>query len=438
MSETATSLGWWLALAASLVLWLLASSVRVAFRLLGPVALTALVERLGEERTEFLRKSLRAPTAFWFSLTLGSGATMLLVVVVLFAGRPHVPWLGVELTPSGGAWQAALVYALLLVALAAVELVLPVVLSRIDRTAFLVATLPILRVVHGLCAPLSGLLERWSAEPEPLEGVEEEEAVEAEEVQAFIDVGTREGIVEEGEGELLRNVLIFGETRVDEVMTPRTAIAAIEKSATVMDVLHLMSDTRLSRIPVHEGSIDGIIGVVALKDAARALQLGQGEASVTSLMTAPLVVPESKPVADLLREMQARRQHLALVADEYGGTAGLVTIEDLLEEIVGEIREEHEEGEDVVRVPDGSWLVRGRAPLHDVGDAIGVTFDADGPATVGGMIVAACDRVPGPGETLERDGCRFVVEEADRRRVLLVRIQRLERPDELAGAGEES
>lgn len=431
MELMAHSVGWWIALGASAFAWLLMASARVAFRLVGPVTIGALVERIGEERTEFLRKSLRAPTAFWFSLTLASGATMLLAVVVLFAGSMRLPegttW-GIDLHPTGSFWQGLGLYAILFAVLACVELILPVVMARMDRLAFVERSLPLLRLVHWMFSPLTNLLERWSAEDEPEDGEEEES--DDEEMQAFIDVGTRAGIVEEGEGELLRNILLFGETRVDEVMTPRTTIAAIERSATVDDVLHLMSDTRFSRIPVHEGSIDTIIGIVALKDAASALQNGQGGASVTSLMTAPFVVPESKPVADLLREMQARRQQFALVTDEYGGTAGLVTIEDLLEEIVGEIREEHEEGEDVVRTPDGSWLIRGRASLHDVGDELGTSFEAGAQATVGGMIVAACDRVPSPGEVIERDGHRFLVEEADRRRVLLVRISRIGRAEE--------
>lgn len=421
---------WWLALAGCTLAWLFVASARVAFRLLGPVTIEALVDRIGEERTEFLRKSLRAPTAFWFSLSLASGATMLAALVVLFAGAPRIgdgPGWGVALYPTGSPSQGLALYGLLLLVLCAVEFLLPVVLARQDRASFIEASLPILRLVHVVALPLTSLLARWSSADEAERDGAEEEPAGEEEVQAFIDVGTREGIVEEGEGELLRNVLLFGETRVAEVMTPRTAIVAIGRTATVGDLVQIIAATRFSRIPIHDGTIDGVVGIAALKDAVAAMQAGRAGEAATSLMTAPYFVPESKNVAELLREMQARRKPLAIVADEYGGTAGLVTIEDLLEELVGEIREEHEEGEDVVRAPDGTWLVRGRASLHDVGEVLDADLDRDaaGQSTVGGMLMAALDRVPAPGEVIERAGHRFVVEEADRRRVLLVRIARV-------------
>jgi CBS domain containing-hemolysin-like protein len=303
-------------------------------------------------------------------------------------------------------------------------------MARLGGASFVERTLPVLRLVHVIALPLTRLLARWSSTDEVERDGDEEEAAGEEEVQAFIDVGTREGIVEEGDGELLRNVLLFGETRVAEVMTPRTAVVAIERAASVGDLVRLIAATRFSRIPIHDGTVDGILGVAALKDAVAAIEAGRADEPVTSLMSAPYIVPESKNVAALLREMQARRKPLAIVADEYGGTAGIVTIEDLLEELVGEIREEHEEGEDVVRAPDGTWLVRGRAPLREVGEELEADLDADagGQSTVGGMLTAVLDRIPLPGEVIERAGHRFVVEEADRRRVLLVRIARLD-PD---------
>ncbi len=419
-----TSVAWWLLLSGSAAAYLVLALARVAFRLAGPVTLGALVERIGTERTEFLRKSLRAPTAFWFSLSLANGLALLAFVVVLLAGHVHVgtrSW-AFGVFPTGVFTHDALLFLLLAGIVAIVEFVVPVAIARLDKTVLIARMLPVIRVVHRLFLPLSRRLEAWSgAETEP----EGDDAAADEEVEAFISVGQREGIIEESEGELLRNIVLFGETRAHEVMTPRTDVVGIGRTATIKQLLELMSARRYSRVPVHDGGLDAILGIASLKDAVAASHEGREDEHVTAIMTAPFIVPEGKLVNELLREMQARRQQLAVVADEYGGTAGIVTIEDLLEELVGEIREEHEDGEDVVAAPDGTWLARGRAPLHDVGEAVGANLETDGgPATLAGLLLARCDRVPAPGEIVRHDGLVFTVEEADRRRVRLVRIAR--------------
>ncbi len=420
MDDPSTSPWWWLVLAGCAAVYACTAFTRVAFRMLGPVTLGALVERIGPDRTEFLRKSLRAPTAFWFSLTLANLTALVGLLVVFFGCGFEVRWGGVAfaLRPVGRWGHDALLFVVLLGLLATAELVMPVVAARVDRVWFVERALGPLRAVHGLFSPLSELLARWSVE----EDEDEDEQSANEEVQAYITVGTREGILEEGEGELLRNLLLFGETRVREVMTPRTEVVGIEKDATVDHVVERMASTRFSRIPVHEGQLDSIVGVAHLKDAVLALQGGRGDDPVTTLMHEPYIVPDSKRVAELLRDLQARRQQLAIVVDEFGGTAGIVTVEDLLEELVGEIREEHERGEDVVKASDGTWLVRGRASLHDVGEALGADLETEGSSTVGGLLLSLCDRVPARGETVEHAGWRFRVEDGDRRRILLVRI----------------
>ena len=415
---------WWLLLALSSSAYLLLSAARVAFRLAGPVTLEALVDRVGEERTEFLRKSLRSPTALWFALSLANGFALLGFVVVLVSGHRRIPpgW-GFELFPTGRPLHDLAFFVLLAVLLLSTEFLLPVGLARTDKTVLIRRMLPVIRFVHVTLSPVSNVLERWSGGGELEEPPEEQPGDE--QVEAFITVGQREGILEESEGELLRNIVLFGDTRVHEVMTPRTDVVGISRHATVRDLLDLLASTRFSRVPVHEGSIDAIVGIASSKDALAELHENRSGAPISQIMTAPFIVPESKPVHELLREMQARRQQVAIVADEYGGTAGLVTIEDLLEELVGEIREEHEEGDDVVAVPDGTWLVRGRAALHDVGEAVGASLETeDGPATIAGLLLSRCDRVPAPGEVVEHEGFRFTIEEADRRRVHLVRIAR--------------
>jgi CBS domain containing-hemolysin-like protein len=423
LDEPSPSWIWWIALLAAAAGYLFVASARVAFRLLGPVTIEALVDRIGADRTEFLRKSLRAPTALWFSLSLANSMALLAVTIVML-GRgivvPDAPW-GFRVRPTGELAHDVALFLLMLAVVATVEFLLPVLIARIDPTTFVERTLPVIRAIHVVMSPLSKLLEKWSGQEK--EDQDDEETGD-EEMQAYITVGTREGILEESEGELLRNVLLFGDTTVREVMTPRTDVVGIEATATVREVVELMARTRHSRIPVHEGHLDQIVGIAAMKDAVSALQDGRAEQPVTTLAGSPYIVPEGKRVTELLREMQARRQQIAIVADEYGGTAGLATIEDLIEELVGEIREEHEEGDDVQRAPDGAWIARGRASLHDLGEALGADLQADEEvATLGGLVMSLADRVPSPGEVLIHDGFRFRIVEADRRRVLLVRIE---------------
>lgn len=423
MDDPSPSLLWWAALSAAVLVHAFTAFAKVAFRLAGPVTLEALVERVGAERTEFLRKSLRAPSPFWFSLHLASGAALLLVVLVLFSGRLAfgiADWM-LTLAPTGEPANDVVLFALLFLAVAAIEFVLPVIAARMDRVVFIERNLPLLRLVHVVFSPLARPLARWAEDEDEAEPDEE---TADEDLDAYIGVGTREGILEEGEGELLRNLVEFGDTRVYEVMTPRTDVVGVAETTTVAEAVEVVARHRFSRMPVHRGHLDDIVGVVTLKDAVQALEAGRGEEAVPDIMRPAYIVPDSKKVAELLKELQAHRQQMAVVVDEYGGTAGLVTVEDLLEELVGEIREEHEseDGEDLVRESDGSWLARGRASLHDVSETIGADLENDDTATVAGLLMAECDRVPAVGDVIERDGFRFEVVQADRRRVMRVRI----------------
>lgn len=409
------------------VLHAFTAHARVAFRFLSPVTLEALAHRSGAARTAFLRKSLRAPTAFYFALHLTNVLTQILLVVAVLAADFSLPRPGRGVLRLGLTGRPLHDGALALGLFAFVTLVayvLPAGLTRalgVDRLAFMERSLPLMRVAHVALAPLTRLLAAWS-DDEP-NGTEEDASDEN--LDAYIGVGTREGILEEGEGELVRNVLEFGDTRVREVMTPRTDIVGIGSDATISQVAELMSSSRYSRIPVHEGQLDEIVGVVSIKDVVPALQAGQGEHPVTTLVKPTCVVPESKRVADLLKDLQARRLQVAIVIDEYGGTAGLATVEDLLEEIVGEIREEHEEGDDLEDCPEGGWLVRGSANVHDVAVRLDGDLAADESASVAGLLLTLFDRVPQPGESIEHAGFKFEVREADRKRVHLVHVLRV-------------
>lgn len=233
-----------------------------------------------------------------------------------------------------------------------------------------------------------------------------------------------EGTISEAEGrELLQSIVDFTETVVREVMTPRPDIVAIRADASLDDLRALFREEQYSRIPVYRGSLDNIIGIVFVKDLA-ALPPG-AQPPLTTLMRPAHMVPESKRGAELLKEMQRRQAQTAIVVDEHGGTAGLVTVEDLLEEIVGEIRDEYDDESDTVTDEgDGVFVFDGKVAVDEVKDRLGVRIEREGFETVGGYLLAHLGRMPYVGETFDVDGLAVEVVEVERRRITRVRVQR--------------
>ncbi len=217
----------------------------------------------------------------------------------------------------------------------------------------------------------------------------------------------------------------FGEAVVREVMTPRVDMISIEASTTVEDLASLVNEHKFSRVPVVGETVDQVVGIVNIKDLVEALVEGASQKRVTEIARPAIFVPETKRVRDMLSEFQRCREHLAIVVDEYGGTAGLVSIEDLLEEIVGEIQDEHED-EDlaVVEQPDGSIIADGKAEVEEIERALQIELGDTEFETVGGMAFAHLGYVPRTGEEFEYDGLHVTVLEADDRRVQRVRIAR--------------
>jgi magnesium and cobalt exporter, CNNM family len=280
--------------------------------------------------------------------------------------------------------------------------------------------LPLVTAASWLLWPIGFLIRRIFAgrtpAPAPSEATEQE-------VRAYIDVGRQEGILEKEEEKLLMSIVDFGDTRVREVMTPRTDVVWIDVAASLRVLFDLFVESKYSRIPVVRGSIDTVVGVVHVKDALEAIRSG-ATGAVGSLMREAYFVPETKKVSELLREFQRRHLWMAIVVDEYGGVSGLVTVEDLLEEIVGEISDEHEdEREPVTRAGDNVFSVSGKANIEVVRDLFARGPEGEEFTTVGGFLASRLGHIPKPGETFRESDLRFTVEEADRRRVHRVRIE---------------
>jgi CBS domain containing-hemolysin-like protein len=244
---------------------------------------------------------------------------------------------------------------------------------------------------------------------------------EGEVAHAYLEAGEQQGLIEREERRLLQSIVDFGDTLVREVMTPRPDIVAIRSDASFEELVALFREQEYSRIPVFKENLDNIVGMVYVKDL---LQAGEAQ-SITALMRAAYFVPETKRVSDLLKEFQRQRIGTAIVVDEYGGTAGLVSLEDLIEEIVGEIRDEYDvESEAVTEEGNASYIFSGKTGIDELADRLDVPIEPVGFATVGGYLLSRLGRVPTVGETFEMDGLSVEVLEAERRRVNRVRIRR--------------
>lgn len=289
-------------------------------------------------------------------------------------------------------------------------------------------------VLFPIVQPLGLLLSRLDQGPQI--PPEEEREEEQEEAEALIEVGEREGILEADEGQMMRGIVDLDETRVREIMTPRTEIVALPLETTVADARRLILEAGHSRIPVYRETMDNIVGVLHARDLLRAWEEHDeaGDQPVRRYLREAMFVPEPLSAGDLLSQMRVKN-HLALVVDEYGGIAGLITLEDLLEKIVGDIQDEHDHEEALVhREDDGCWTINAAAHVDELTEMFKVEFEDRDYDTVGGLIVSHLGRVPTSGEILFIDGLRFEVLESDQRRIRQLRVQKDEGTAEV-GAG---
>lgn len=260
--------------------------------------------------------------------------------------------------------------------------------------------------------------------------------VTEDEIRHLVDVAEEEEEIEEEERELIHSVFEFGDTVVREVMVPRPDMVTMRSDGTFEEVLTTIIGAGYSRIPIYEGDTDNIIGVLYAKDVLKRIHEARGDSRISSLARAPLFVPEQKKVSELLREMQRQRVHMAIVVDEYGGTAGLVTIEDLLEEIVGEIVDEYDQEEPLVEpIDDFTIRVDAKMSIDEVNELLGVELPHEEWDTVGGLVYGLTGRVPLPGEIVRFDSIEFRTERVTGRRINKVVITKLTEPAEEEPSG---
>ena len=332
----------------------------------------------------------------------------------------------IALVASGLSWWAVLGVALVVVGALALVVVraVPRALGARYPDAVLAATSALLGAARVLGRPLGGLL---GAARTPLSDAE---------LRAMMDQASESDLIEDEEREMFRSVLELGDTITRAVMVPRTEMITLPAGTPLRKALGLFLKSGYSRVPVVGRSVDDVVGVLYLKDIVRHVHaLGDDEAPVDGLLRPPAFVPESKPVDDLLREMQGGASHMAMVVDEFGGIAGLVTIEDALEEIVGELTDEHDRAApEVEDLGDGVYRVPSRLPLDELGELFDIEIDDDDVDSAGGLLAKALGKVPLAGSSADVAGLRLTADrvEGRRRQVATLLVARA-----AAGTGED-
>jgi CBS domain containing-hemolysin-like protein len=403
-----------LGVASLLLLALFLATVDAAFHHFRKVTLRLFSENEEPWKTELVKDYLDEPMRLLLPLRIGIQASMVGVTVLL-----------TELFIAAELRRALLLAFLCMLGILFVfRELLPHMIALKNPERVFLTLVPAFRFYTRVMTPFSRPLERLIRVFLKKE-TQLEEANKDEEIQAFIETGQEEGLLEADEGRMVQKIVDLSERQVREIMTPRPNVVGVERVTSLSELRALFARERYARMPVYEENLDHVVGLVYAIDLL-ALGDDQPRASLDSLVRPVLFVPETKRVSDLLREFQRGQSTFAMVVDEYGGTSGLVTVEDILEEIVGEIHDEFDEaGRDIVREAEGVFLVSGGADIERVQEETHLELEGEGFGTVSGFLLDMLGRVPEPGEVIDYDGARIEVVDAESHRINRVRFHLL-------------
>lgn len=376
------------------------------------------------------RQSQLVATCFIASHTMRS----LMILACLLPAEGVGRWMA-ESTPLGPGTTTTLLAAVLVsLPVAALNLVfgelIPKTLGakhpatfalRLHR--FVIGTAWVFAIPAALVTGIGGLITRRFGARASFAVQNEAE----EQIRELLQSGEEAGEIPLEEKTMVHSVFEFGDTVAREVMTPRVDLDALPVASSLEDAIEIIERSGHSRIPVYERSFDEIVGIIHAKDVLRAISAQEHHEDMSSLMRAAEFVPENKPIRELLNELRVRRTQMVIVQDEFGGTAGVVTIEDIVEEVMGEIVDEYDAEEPGLLVAEGGgWFVKGKENLYDVNEQVGSEFESDEFDTVGGYVFGLFGRQPSPGESIEDSGWRFTVQETDGRRIVELHVEKMD------------
>lgn len=407
------------------------ATIDMAFSQLSDVGLrrisTEWEENSASRSSAFLRGILENRPRFRFALSsaiqiLLIGFSVLVTLVTFRFDLPH--------------WEVLIISLLVgLVASITSRQVIPRFLTWQNPETKLLFLLPFVRPFYGLFSALADPFHFFTKDNSQIEAtmvpnqtVEEEREDYADDIQALIEMGEAEGILEEKERVLIETMVEFGDTRAGEIMTPRTEIVALPIKSTVKDVRDLIIEEKFSRLPVYRDTIDNVEGVIYVRDLLNAWSEGNEDQTIASLLRPAYFVPETKFAAELLQNMQSNHVQIAIVVDEYGGVAGLLTVEDILEEIVGEIEDE-DIAEEIIEIIEGAdksyYDVLGSTEIGKVERVFDMEIEDDDFTTIAGLVTSEAGYVPKIGEKLEIRGLDVEVLQADGKKITLLRLRKL-------------
>ncbi|HKP52520.1 MAG TPA: hemolysin family protein [Chloroflexia bacterium] len=407
------------------------SAVETALTNISRLRLRQLLDR-GVPRAQAINDLLDNPQRFPATILIINTVCLLAIgALSLYASRPLGEW-----------WWRLLVVILTLMLVLIFGVAVPKALALRNPERAALALYGPINMMRRIAAPLVTILSAVARPFVRILGGRTAPAgpfVTQEEMRMLVNVGEEEGVIQQEEEELIHSIFQFGDKVVREVMVPRTYMVAVEDDCTVADAADIALNSGHTRIPIYRETIDTVAGVATVQDMMRALRQGGVDIPVTQVMRPVHYVPETKKVDELLRELQKGRMHLAIVLDEYGGTAGLVTIEDLLEEIVGEIQDEYDvEPQMVEQVSDNEWHVDARVDLDDINDMLDTKWEAEDSDTIGGFVYEQLGRVPNPGDSLKIDDQHTITvlstEGTRLKQLSIVRLSQDEEDDEVSEA----
>jgi CBS domain containing-hemolysin-like protein len=379
----------------------------------------------GDRRAQVAQR-LRAGDDFLSALILGINASVILVATVMTV---LVRWrLGSHADWETELWHAGTILFILVVA----ELT-PKTWGTVKADQIALVVAPFIAHLTAAAAPAVRVVTAIGSGVARLTGCpaqRQHRFISAAEIQAAADISEEEGLVEPEEGEMLDNVIELKETVAREIMVPRVDIVAVPLTVDIHDIVATAVESGHSRIPVYENTIDTIVGIIYVADLLRAFHEGRRNITPADVMRPPMFVPETKRVSDLFHELREKRVHIAIVLDEFGGTEGLVTVEDILEELVGEIRDEHDALEEtIIRLDDKTALVDGNARIEEVNEQLGLNLPDDEYETLGGLMAGRTGKIPEVGERIQEGDVELLVEQGTEQHVERIRVTKLTRED---------
>lgn len=402
------------------------ATIDIAFAQLSDVSLRRISSESEETKNDFLREILENRPRFRFALS----ATIQILLIIFSVLIAHLTFSFYKISPLflGISLLLALILAFIF------RQFIPRLATWKNPETRLIYLLPFIRPFYRLMSYLSDPLQFFTRSEltesslVPNKKTEENEETVADDFQALIEVGEAEGIIEEDDRELIESVFEFGDTRVGEIMTPRTEICALSVDATVTDARNLIIEEKYSRIPVYRDKIENIEGVIYIRDLLQAWAEGKEDQKIGSLKREVYFIPETKSAAELLNTMQLNHVQIAIVVDEYGGVAGLITVEDILEEIVGEIEDEDTEQEEVIEIVTGDggnyFDVLGSTEIHKIERLFDIEIKVDDANTLAGLVTREAGYVPKKGDKLMIQGIEIEILKADGKRLHLLRLKK--------------